>query len=78
MNPSTRSVILPGEKKQLFWATGEKDDALRKVRRKITMKICYCSVYEECWEAYTSTIKDFEYSRDKCEEEPKVKFIQSP
>ena len=78
MNPSDKSVILPREKKQLFWAIGEKDVALRNVRRKITMKICYCSIYEECFEAYTSTIKDYKYEGNKCEIPPKVKFMQSP
>jgi hypothetical protein len=78
MNPSNKSVILPGEKKQLFWVIGEKDVALRNTRRKITMKICYCSIYEECWEAYTSTIKNYKYEGDECEMPPKLEFLQSP
>jgi hypothetical protein len=77
MNPSNKTVFLPGQKEFLFWATGEKDKALRKIKRRITMKVCYCSLYEECWQAFTSTIKNYESSL-KCEETPKIKFTQSP
>lgn len=77
MNPSEKSILLPGEKENLFWAMGAKDSALRKIKRKIIIKICYCSLYEECWQSFTSTIKNYE-SSTQCEEPPRTKFRQSP
>lgn len=65
------------EQDKIMWAIGEKDNALRKIKRKITIKICYCSLYEECWQSFTSTIKNYESSM-QCEEPPKITFKQSP
>ena len=48
--PSPSTVIYPQEPKNLFWVTpGPADRILRKNAKKITIHLCYCSLYGECW-----------------------------
>ena len=48
--PSRATTIPPQEPKEFFWVQpGPADQALRSTQAKVTMRMCYCSLYEECW-----------------------------
>jgi hypothetical protein len=48
--PQRATSFSPQEPRELFWvAPGPADKALRSTQAKITMRMCYCSLYDECW-----------------------------
>jgi hypothetical protein len=50
LNPTQATVIRPGRSEDLFWVSpGPADNTLRTTKAVITMRLCYCSIYDECW-----------------------------
>ena len=48
--PARATVIPPQHSGELFWVPpGPADDALRSTTAKITIRMCYCSIYDESW-----------------------------
>jgi len=45
----TNNVILPGEEHHPLEVYGKLADKLNRDTKRIRLKICYCSIYEECW-----------------------------
>lgn len=48
--PGRSTAIPPQEPRELFWVVpGPANDALRGTKAEVTIRICYCSIYDECW-----------------------------
>jgi len=48
--PQRATAFPPQEPRELFWVQpGPADQVLRSTQAKITMRMCYCSMYDECW-----------------------------
>jgi hypothetical protein len=48
--PQRATAFPPQAPRELFWVQpGPADQALRSTKAKITIHMCYCSFYEECW-----------------------------
>jgi hypothetical protein len=48
--PSPYSSWLPGEPKKIFWViTQEALQMLKANADRITVGVCYCSIYDDCW-----------------------------
>lgn len=66
------AMIPTGYKKRIIRVLDDEDAALfERVRHRLSIKICYCSVYEECWQ--------YEYLGNLlkvgCDAAPTVKFM---
>jgi hypothetical protein len=74
--PQRATAFPPQEPRELFWVMpGPADQALRTTKAKITMRMCYCSMYEECWLATGGpNIPPYQ----SCPEEPSVLFQAHP
>jgi hypothetical protein len=74
--PAPATVIPPQEPKPLFWVLpGEADKILRSTSKRITIRICYSSIYGECWLASGSPNSP---AFLPCDEEPRVHFEPPP
>ncbi|MCJ8319014.1 MAG: hypothetical protein MJK12_05245 [Colwellia sp.] len=49
-NTLTNNVILPGREFHPFQIEGKLADILNQDPKRIRLKICYCSIYGECWQ----------------------------
>ena len=74
--PSSNTAIPPREPMNLFWVLpGDTDTILRTNEKAITMRICYCSVYNECWLASGGRNA---IAYQACENQPNIQFGPSP
>jgi len=45
----SNNVIFPGEEHHPLEVHGRLADKLNRDTKRIRLKLCYCSIYEECW-----------------------------
>ena len=65
--------IRPGESPKFYWKKpGPNAEKLKTDHKRITIRLCYCSMYEECW--LTVYANGEAFSNPACGEKPKILF----
>lgn len=74
--PSPSTAIPPQKPDNLFWvSSGDADRILRSNEKEITIRMCYCSIYNECWLASGGKSVP---AYQPCGDQPKIQFEPSP
>ena len=68
--PTENSYIMPSEEFTLFAFQRKSDSAIKlenDLRKKINIKLCYCSLYNDCWSYLLKFDSDVEKAVKTCE-----------